>query len=137
MSEDLLGEFEDFFEEYKRSWNTGDAEDLLSHYSRDVRVRWSETGAEVSNWDYDEIKSGTEEAYRKYNGKNPKWHFEDILLEITDEGEGVAVFRVEFELDREFVDQTKLFVEAFRLENGEWKKIREYVETGLPATVST
>ena len=136
MNEELLCDFERFFEEYKRSRNTGQEDDLLSHYSGDVRARWTETGPEVTDWDYDDVRSGTEEAYRRYEGKTPMWHFEDILPEVTDDRECVAVFFVSFELDREFVDEKVLFTEAERLEDGEWKKIREYAETDLPDTVS-
>lgn len=136
MTDELLAEFEQFFVEYKRSWNTGDAADLLDQYSRDAKARWTDTGSDVSDWDYNDVKRGTETAYREYEGQNPVWHFEDVLLEITNEGEGIAVFLVGFECDGEFVDQKKLFVEAFRREDGEWKKIREYVETGLPRATS-
>jgi len=38
---------------------------------------------------------------------------------------------VSFEIDGELTDSKLLFMETFRKENNEWKKIREYVENGF------
>ncbi|KOS59738.1 hypothetical protein AN161_26920 [Lysinibacillus sp. FJAT-14222] len=47
----------------------------------------------------------------------------------ASENEVIATFWVTFEMDGEFIDVVKLFVQRFRKEqNDEWKLIREYCE---------
>lgn len=104
---------------------------MSAHQSKDLIVRWANPDAEVSDWGADAAKEGWYQAYKQFEGRNPKWHFEDLFIDINSQQEGVAVFLVTFELDGSLVNSKLLFAETFRQEQGEWKKIREYVENGF------
>lgn len=127
----LLEEFKEFLVEYKASWNSSDAEKMSAHQSKDLKVRWANPDAIVSDWGNEEARQGWAQAYKQYQGRNPKWIFEDVLIEINKQKEGVAVFWVSFKVNDEMTDIKLLFVETFRKENNEWKKIREYVENSF------
>jgi hypothetical protein len=131
MEQTLLEEFKEFLVEYRASWNSSDAERMSAHQSRDLKVRWANPDAIVSDWGNEEAKQGWVQAYKQYQGRNPKWIFEDVLVEINKQKEGVAVFWVSFKVNEEMTDAKLLFVETFRKENNEWKKIREYVENSF------
>ncbi|MEB2279853.1 hypothetical protein LAV73_07530 [Lysinibacillus xylanilyticus] len=62
------------------------------------------------------------EAYKQYEGHDPKWHFKKLHITPASENEVIATFWVTFEIDEEFIDVVKLFVQRFRKEqNNEWK----------------
>jgi hypothetical protein len=128
MDQKLLRDFKNFLVEYRESWNSSNAEMMSAHQSNEMKVRWANPETIVSDWGFNEAKQGWVQAYKQYQVRNPKWTFNDVLIEINKHQEGVAVFWVNFELDGEMVDVKLLFVETFRKENKEWKKIREYVE---------
>lgn len=131
MPKHLLDNFKEFLADYRASWNSLDPANISSHASKDLKVRWANPNARISDWGYDEAFAGWKQAYKMYEGRNPQWFFEDILVEINQQQEGVAVFWVSFALDGEKIQDKLLFVESFRKENGEWKKIREYVENSF------
>jgi hypothetical protein len=128
MTQDLLEDFKSFLTRYRESWNSCDVEEIIKHSSNELNVRWADKDSCVSDWGYNEAKVGWKQAYTSYEGRNPKWNFEDIVTEISSNQEGIAVFWVRFEIDGSLLDIKMLFNETFRKENGEWKKIREYVE---------
>ncbi|KGX83409.1 MULTISPECIES: DUF4440 domain-containing protein [Pontibacillus] len=131
MEQTILDEFKKFLVEYRASWNSSNSERMSAHQSKDLEVRWANPDAVVSDWGNEEAKQGWVQAYKQYQGRNPKWIFEDVLIDINKQKEGVAVFWVRFKLDGEMTDVKLLFVETFRKENNEWKKIREYVENSF------
>ncbi|SEA64307.1 hypothetical protein SAMN05421743_106209 [Thalassobacillus cyri] len=131
MEQTLLDEFKGFLVEYRASWNSSNAEWMSAHQSKDLKVRWATPDVIVSDWGNEEAKQGWVQAYKQYQGRNPKWIFEDVLIEINKQKEGVAIFWVSFKVDGEMTDVKLLFVETFRKENNEWKKIREYVENSF------
>ncbi|TLS36072.1 nuclear transport factor 2 family protein [Pseudalkalibacillus caeni] len=135
MNEQELKDFKQFLKVYRKDWNSCDASAVMSHCSKDLKVRWAGPDTAVSDWGYAEAESGWKQAYEMYEGKNPGWHFEDVLTEINSEGEGMAVFWVRFEQEGKVLEQKKLFTETFRKENGSWKKIREYVEVNIPELI--
>lgn len=128
MEQSLLEDFKEFLTEYRTSWNSLNAERMSSHNSKQLKVRWANPDSIVSDWGYDGAKQGWIQAYKQYQGRNPKWIFDDVLIEINKQKEGVAVFWVSFEVDGEMIGVKLLFVETFRKEYRKWKKIREYVE---------
>lgn len=131
MDQNLLNEFKEFLKTYRDSWNSTDVSRIMAHTSETLKARWAAPEAAVSDWGYAEAESGWAEAYQAYRDQNPKWYFEDVLVEINAEQEGVAIFWCSMELDGKITGSKMLFVETFRKENGEWKKIREYVENGF------
>ncbi|MFG6116147.1 hypothetical protein ACGTN9_13280 [Halobacillus sp. MO56] len=131
MEQTMLDEFKEFLEEYKTSWNSLNTEKMLAHHSKDLKVRWADRETIVSDWGFDEAEQGWVQAYNQYQGRNPKWLFDDVLIEINKQKEGVAIFWVSFEVDGEMTKVKLLFIETFRKENNEWKKIREYVENSF------
>jgi hypothetical protein len=135
MPTHLLDNFKEFLADYRASWNSLDPANISSHASKDLKVRWANPNARISDWGYDEAFAGWKQAYTMYEGRNPQWFFEDILVEINQQQEGVAVFWVSFALDGEKIQDKLLFVESFRKENGEWKKIREYVENSFASQI--
>ncbi|CDO03886.1 pyridine nucleotide-disulfide oxidoreductase [Oceanobacillus picturae] len=131
MEETLLDDFKEFLEEYRTSWNSVNPERMSAHQSKDLEVRWANPEAIVSDWGDEEAKQGWNEAYKQYQGRNPEWLFEDVLIEINKQKEGVAVFWVGFKVDGKMTNAKLLFIETFRKENSKWKKIREYVENSF------
>lgn len=97
----------------------------------ELKVRWANPDTIVSDWSNEEATQCWVQAYKQYEERKPKWIFEDELIEINKQKEGVAVFGVRFIVDGEMTDVTFLFVETFRKENHEWKKIRKYVENSF------
>ncbi|MCA1054361.1 hypothetical protein LCM10_05130 [Rossellomorea aquimaris] len=128
----MLEDFKQFLKEYRQTWNGQDAVKMAAHHSERLEVRWANDDASVSDWGFDGTEQGWVQAYLQYEGRNPTWTFQDIMIDINNQHEGVAVFWVHFEVDGEMTDVKLLFVETFRKELGEWKKIREYVENGFP-----
>ncbi|RPF50136.1 DUF4440 domain-containing protein [Aquisalibacillus elongatus] len=129
--EQLLKDFKAFLHKYREDWNSTNAEQMSSNSSKQLKVRWANPDAEVSDWGYEETKEGWKQAYGQFEGRNPKWSFEDVLVDVNKQQEGVAIFWVKFELDGKMTGEKLLFTETFRKENGKWKKIREYVENGF------
>ena len=128
MEQSLLNDFKSFLGAYRDSWNSLDAERMSAHNSKELKVRWAAPEDIASDWGYEEEKEGWKQAYQQYEGRSPKWHFEDVLIDINNQDEAVAVFWVRFEVDGEMIGVKLLFTETFRKEQGEWKKVREYVE---------
>ncbi|RIU91998.1 hypothetical protein [Oceanobacillus picturae] len=131
MEETLLDDFKEFLEEYRTSWNSENPERMSAHQSKDLEVRWANPEEIVSDWGDEEAKQGWNQAYKQYQGRNPEWLFEDVLIEINKQKEGVAVFWVGFKADGKMTNAKLLFIETFRKENSKWKKIREYVENSF------
>ncbi len=131
MEQTLLEDFKGFLGEYRDSWNSLDAERMSAHNSKKLKAVWANPDSITSEWGNDEAKQGWIQAYQQYQGKNPIWHFEDVLININNQEEGVVVCWVSFELDGEMTDVKLLFTQTFQKENGEWKKIREYVENSF------
>ncbi|MFD1738145.1 hypothetical protein ACFSCX_16580 [Bacillus salitolerans] len=129
--EHVLEEFKQFLLKYRSDWNSGDVALTMSHYSRDIQVRWADSESIINDWDYDGAEQGWKQAYALYKGRNPEWHFEDVITEVNAAQEVMTVFYVRFKVDGKMLPQRKLFVETFRREQGQWKKIREYVEVGV------
>ncbi|GGH81127.1 hypothetical protein JOD43_001028 [Pullulanibacillus pueri] len=131
MEHSILSDFKGFLSEYRKSWNSCDNERMSRHSSKELKVRWPGKDAKINDWGYDNSAIGWKQAFNMYKGRNPKWFFEDILTVINQQKEGVAVFWVTFEVDGNLTNNKMLFVETFRKENDEWKKIREYVENSF------
>lgn len=131
MSNTLLDDFKNCLIQYRESWNSKDAARMASHSSRQLMVRWAGPEAEVGDWGYENAKEGWKQAYKMYEGRNPKWYFQDIMVDVNKQKEGVAIFWVSFEVDGEMTSSKLLFTETFRKEKDGWKKIREYVENGF------
>ncbi|HET7628000.1 MAG TPA: hypothetical protein VFK44_06375 [Bacillales bacterium] len=136
MKASLMQDFQLFLEQYRESWNGLDAAAMSNYASKQLKVRWANPETVVADWGTENAEQGWKQAYERYRGRNPKWRFEDVLVEINEQQEGVAVFWVTFEVDGNPSDAKLLFVEAFRKEKGEWKKIREYVENKFSRTSS-
>jgi hypothetical protein len=128
MNEDLMEDFKDFLVKYRVSWNSCNADEIMKHVSKELRTRWADTEQYTSDWGYEEAYSGWKQAFAAYKDREPEWKFEDLVTEINEKQEGIAVFMVRFKIDGSILNIKKLFVETFRKEDGEWKKIREYVE---------
>jgi hypothetical protein len=124
----MLDHFNEFLVEYRKAWNSCKVEEIMNYTSRDFKARWADVESVVSDWGYQEAYDGWEGAYSTYEGRGPEWHFEDVSIEINQYQEAVAVFWVRFKIDGSILPIKKLFIEAFRIEDGQWKKIREYVE---------
>jgi len=133
MSEKILDDFKKFLLQYRKSWNSMDATRMARHSSKELKARWADPTGVVNDWGYENAKKGWKQAYEMYEGRNPKWYFEDIFVDINAQDEGVAVFWVRFEVDGNMTESKLLFTETFQKENNEWKKIREYVENGFPS----
>jgi len=88
----LLEEFQAFLNEYRACWNSSNAERMTSHHSKHLKVRWANLENTVSDWGYEEAKRGWVQAYQQYQGRNPEWLFEDVIIEINNNEEAVAVF---------------------------------------------
>ena len=131
MTQSSLADFKEFLVEYRASWNSLDARRMASHSSKDLKVRWANTDSCIADWGYEEAEEGWKQAYKMYEGRNPQWSFDDVLIEINQQQEGVAIFWVRFSLDGQMLQNKLLFIETFRQENEEWKKIREYVENSF------
>ncbi|MGG3564801.1 hypothetical protein ABES03_24695 [Neobacillus rhizosphaerae] len=131
MKQLSLVDFKEFLVEYRASWNSLDARRIASHSSKDLKVRWANPESSIADWGYEEAKEGWKQAYKMYEGRNPQWSFDDVLIEMNQQQEGVAIFWVRFSLDGQMLQNKLLFVETFRQENGEWKKIREFVENSF------
>ncbi|QHE51415.1 nuclear transport factor 2 family protein [Pontibacillus sp. HMF3514] len=127
----MLQDFKGFLSEYRDSWNSLDAERMAAHNSKGFKAIWANPDSITSEWGYDEAKEGWIQAYQQYQGRSPIWHFEDVLININNHEEGVVVCWVSFELDGKMTDVKLLFTQTFKKENGEWKKIREYVENSF------
>ncbi|MGP4079410.1 hypothetical protein ACTWQL_05795 [Pseudalkalibacillus sp. R45] len=137
MTNELLNDFKQFLERYRESWNSLDAKKMVNHTSKELKARWALPELTLDDWGYERAREGWEQAYQSLERINPRWMFEDILIEINKQQEGIAVFWVTLELDGELIDDKLLFVETFHKENGEWKKVREYVETNFDTIDST
>ncbi|MFJ8526929.1 hypothetical protein [Bacillus sp. NPDC094106] len=125
----LIEDFQKFFIRYQKVWNGCNARDMNAFMSTDIAVRWVGPGPSISDWGYEETSNGWVQAYKHYEGHDPKWHFKELHITPASENEVIATFWVTFEMDGEFIDVVKLFVQRFRKEqNDEWKLIREYCE---------
>jgi hypothetical protein len=131
MSQVKLDEFKTFLVNYRNAWNSLDFRELGQYFSEDLQVRWAHPEGGVNDWVYESSLKGWEQAYKQYEGKNVKWYFEDVITEINKVQEGVAVFWVTFEIDGQLTDNRLLFLETFREQQGQWKKVREVVENGF------
>ncbi|MDR6123621.1 hypothetical protein QFZ87_003218 [Bacillus sp. SLBN-46] len=131
MKQLSLADFIEFLVEYRASWNSLDARRMARHSSKDLKVRWANPESGIADWGYEEAEEGWKQAYKMYEGRNPQWSFDDVLIEMNQQQEGVAIFWVRFSLDGQMQQNKLLFVETFRQENGEWKKIREFVENSF------
>lgn len=128
MKQELLDDFKEFLVNYRASWNSLNASRIMSHTSKELKARWAGKDTQIDEWGYEGADEGWKQAYQSYEGRNPIWHFDDILIEVNNQQQGVAVFWVSFEIDDKKTNSKKLFIETFRKEDNEWKKIREYVE---------
>ena len=125
----LIEDFQRFFIRYQEIWNSCIVEEMNALISKDIAVRWVGPGASISDWRYEETSDGWVQAYKHYEGHDPKWHFKVLHITPASENEVIATFWVTFEMDGESIDVVKLFVQRFRKEqNDEWKLIREYCE---------
>lgn len=124
----LLENFKKFFSDYLRVWNLCKAEDMNAVLSKDLEVRWAYPGNTVSHWGYEEACEGWRQAYKSYEGHNPKWSFKELAITPISGNEVLAAFWVRFEQDGRMTADACLFVQAFRFDNGSWKLIRENVD---------
>jgi hypothetical protein len=131
MSQGLLDDFKEFLVNYRESWNSCNDEEIIKHSSEELKTRWADSEVLVSDWGYKEAKVGWKQAFTSYKGRDPEWHFEDIVTEINSKQEGIAVFWVRFKMDGSFLNIKKLFVETFRKENGPASKTYSFLR-GFP-----
>jgi hypothetical protein len=132
MYEDTMDDFRNFLKKYRDAWNQANAEGILSMYAQDVRIRWAQPGNKVRDENFSKAALSWREVVKRYAGKNPQWHFEDVVTAPISENEAFAAFWVSFELEGELADSRAFFVEAFRRDAGGWKKTRSHVEYQLP-----
>ena len=59
MENTLLDDFERFFAEFQRIWNSCHTEEMVERLSPDIAVRWSMADGTVSDWGYKEAVSYT------------------------------------------------------------------------------
>jgi hypothetical protein len=125
----LIEDFQRFFIHYQEVWNSCNAKDMNDLISPDISVRWVGPGPSISDWGYEETCDGWVQAYKHYEGHDPKGYFKELHITSASENEVIATFWVTFEMDGKQNDVVKLFVQRFRKEqNHEWKLIREYCE---------
>lgn len=126
-------ELEEIFAQYQEAWNSCDASRMNALLSEQLQVRWVwHNSNEIAEWGYENACKGWVEAFGKYKGENPKWHFKILHMTPTGENEGMAVFWATFELNGKSTGMVNLFVHTFQKEKGEWKLVREYCESSMP-----
>lgn len=132
----ILEDFHIFFEQYKNIWNSCDLDNMISLLSPDLSIRWAGPGPDVSDWGYEQSRIGWKEAYKQYEGKQPKWSFRELLITPANQNEVIAIFWVTFSLEGKTKDVVKLFTQRFRREKSGWKLMREYCESLNPNFIS-
>ncbi len=136
MKNTLLEEFEQFFVEFQRIWNSCHTEKMIERLSPDIAVRWAQADGTVADWGYKEACLGWAEAFEAYCGHDPKWTFHPLKTAQASENEVIAMFWVTFEMDGVLKDVVKLFIQRFRKEESGWKLLREYCESLNPLLVN-
>lgn len=131
----LLANFNEFFANYKMIWNGCNAQDMNAVLATDLQVRWAYPGNKISQWGYAEACDGWRQAYKSYEGHNPKWHFKELSITPIAKNEVLAAFWVRFEQGGQMTPDACLFIQVFRYNDGSWKLIRENVDCFTTATL--
>ena len=134
MENTLLDDFERFFVEFQRIWNSCHTEEMVERLSPDIAVRWAMADGRVSDWGYKEACLGWAEAFDEYCGHDPKWNLKTMHITPASDNEIIVVFWVTFEMDGEKKDVVKLFVQRFKKYEDSWKLLHEYCESLRPET---
>src|SRR5690625_3263763 len=92
----MLNDFKSFLVQYRESWNSMDGTRMANRSSGELKARWAEPEAGINDWGFEGAREGWKQAYGMYEGRNPKWYFRDVLVDINAQNEGVAVFWVSF-----------------------------------------
>lgn len=135
MKKTLLEDFEPFFVEFQRIWNSCHTEEMIVLLSPEITVRWAQPDGTVTDWGYKEACLGWAEAFDEYCGHDPKWTFHPLKLAQASENEVIAMYWVTFEMDGIAKAVVKLFIQRFRKEKTGWKLLREYCESLHPSFV--
>lgn len=64
---------------------------MTNHSSNELKVRWAGPETEVNAWGYENAKEGWKQAYGMSEARNPKCYFQEIVVDINDQNEWVAI----------------------------------------------
>ncbi len=79
----------------------------------------------------DDIREGSRQALTLYEGREPYWAYEPLSSGARG-SEFIQVSRLDFSLGGDVV-MSALVTEVFRLEDGGWKLVRQYMEKFRPS----
>lgn len=86
---------------------------------------------EYETYDAKVYRQGNIDANEYYSGKNPRWDYTDFSSGMRDDTEFVISSAIDFSVNSE-LQMKALVTEVYRLEQEQWKLVRQYMEKYLP-----
>lgn len=86
---------------------------------------------EYETYDAKLYRQGNIDANEYYSGKNPRWDYTDFSSGMRGETEFIISSAIDFSLNGE-LKMKALVTEVYRLEQDQWRLVRQYMEKYIP-----
>lgn len=90
---------------------------------------------EFETYDACEYRRGNLQASQYYAGKSPYWAYTDLSWGMRDDTEFIISSKIDFTLNGGLIMKA-LVTEVYRLEGGQWKLARQYMEKYKPESLN-
>ncbi|MEC0303773.1 nuclear transport factor 2 family protein [Terribacillus saccharophilus] len=122
--------FHTFLNRYLLGWKAADLhfmKNFIDDSFQGIEVR----DGKITTHGKDASVTGWSHAFNYFKNKEMEWILSPISVLPLNENEIMAIIRATMTLDGKLIDTSNLFFQTFSCENGVWKLIRTYEETGV------
>lgn len=125
-----MEDFHTFLDLYLSKWKAADfdfMEKVIDESFQGIEIR----DGNISTHGKESSVTGWHQAFNYFKDKEMEWLLSPISTLPLNEIEMIAIIRATMTLDGKLIDTSNLFFQTFSSNNGKWKLIRTYEETGV------
>ncbi|WLD94750.1 hypothetical protein [Alkalihalobacillus sp. AL-G] len=134
MNNELLKNFDQFFQKYQTNWGNGFLSGIREVLSPEFSAREiyrSEDNYKIQDYGYSESVEGWRQAFDNFSDKKVEWQFvEETKMQLRDD-EVLVMFWVWPVINGKDPLTAHLYTNTFKKQK-EWTLLRSYIEASVP-----
>lgn len=124
--------FRQFFDYYQEIWKICNFDGMKALISKDYQAR-EITKNVCDDFGYEESLKGWREGFSFVQHNHGQWDLFEIGVIPLGKDEYMGILAASIVIGGKSLQNANLFFETFTYQDEEWKRVRSYIETGIPA----
>lgn len=124
--------FREFFTYYQEVWETCNFDGMKAIISKDYQAREITQGV-CEDFGYEVSLKGWREGFSFVQNNQGQWDLHEIGVIPLGKDEYMGILAASIVIGGKRLQNANVFFETFTYQDEEWKRVRSYIETGIPA----